>query len=337
MTLHISFVSNRFVLHISDRLISRPTSFGQVSVDPNANKSIVFLARDAYVSIGYTGRASLEGRPTDQWIAEKLSNEDFSTWLPSPTGGIGSKVTLGRVPPWPDIGTAMIKLRASLVASARLLPARERWCLPRIVLCGWQRGKKLWRPILYVIADTGAGDFYQGLGWSRRHGWLQGMFYLDFTPSNPHINRIRLEVESNLRESKSIDQTESLLIDALRLASDHGVGIGKDVLSVVLRQPAERLISSRYEYFEEVLIQVQGIYASYFGPVGFTPWIVAAQYLSGPEVVIGSPEISGPLGEFTFRFESPPNLSGHGPVMSIGGGVRGSLSPSPSYFNLAKS
>lgn len=47
--------------------------------DPEANKTIVYVARDAIVSIGYTGRAYLEGRPTDQWIAEQLIGEEVAS------------------------------------------------------------------------------------------------------------------------------------------------------------------------------------------------------------------------------------------------------------------
>src|SRR5437660_7557363 len=51
MTLHLIRASRSYVAHASDRLVS-----GGVN-DPLANKQIIYLARDALVSIGYAGIA----------------------------------------------------------------------------------------------------------------------------------------------------------------------------------------------------------------------------------------------------------------------------------------
>ena len=66
MTLHLTQISPLYTLQVGDRLVS-----GSIH-DPLANKNIIYWARDGFFTIGYSGLAYLQGKPTDQWIAEKL-------------------------------------------------------------------------------------------------------------------------------------------------------------------------------------------------------------------------------------------------------------------------
>lgn len=81
---------------MSDRLVSSPLRGSLVPFEPTANKTIVYFARDAHVSIGYAGQAYLEERPTDQWIAEQLISEDVNSrarvagWLIPLDAGVGA-------------------------------------------------------------------------------------------------------------------------------------------------------------------------------------------------------------------------------------------------------
>ena len=94
MTLHISLVPGHFVLQVSDRLVSVRRGTRVEPFDQAANKTVIFFARDALVTIGYTGVAYLDGRPTDQWIAEKLSGERFGSEDRGPSGGIPQRFPL---------------------------------------------------------------------------------------------------------------------------------------------------------------------------------------------------------------------------------------------------
>jgi hypothetical protein len=73
MTLILAQASRRFALEVSKRLVSR----GGKAFDAAANKNVIFIAKDAVVAFGYTGRAYSEGVPTDQWIAEVLIGVRF--------------------------------------------------------------------------------------------------------------------------------------------------------------------------------------------------------------------------------------------------------------------
>jgi hypothetical protein len=105
MTLHITLTSNRFILQLSDRLVSVQRRGSLTPFDETANKTVIYFARDGWVSIGYTRLAYLGGIPTDQWIAEKLIGEELSSQR-GPSGGIPIGLVAGPVYRWFDIGLA---------------------------------------------------------------------------------------------------------------------------------------------------------------------------------------------------------------------------------------
>src|SRR6476469_5543563 len=78
MTLVLSYITRGYAFQVSDRLLTRRIGTSQKQFDVLSNKNVVYLARDALVSLGYTGWAYLDGIPTDQWIAQKLAGDDLS-------------------------------------------------------------------------------------------------------------------------------------------------------------------------------------------------------------------------------------------------------------------
>src|SRR5260221_2095551 len=109
MTLILSHLSRAFVLQSSDRLVTRlnpgraPSPF-----DPLANKTILYLARDAIVAMGYTGPAYIGKLTTDDWIVKTLTGVDV-------TQDFG--IRTGKVPRLFDIGRAMKFLLEELCSS----------------------------------------------------------------------------------------------------------------------------------------------------------------------------------------------------------------------------
>lgn len=74
MTLILTLVTPSQVLQVSDRLVTRGTS----RFDEFANKNVIFLAKNALVTIGYSGLAYLDGVPTDHWLAEQIVDETLN-------------------------------------------------------------------------------------------------------------------------------------------------------------------------------------------------------------------------------------------------------------------
>lgn len=70
MTLAIADVGYEYVLHVSDRLV---TIQGTGTVhDEAANKAVIYNARDAIVTVSYSGLAYIDDLHTDHWIASQL-------------------------------------------------------------------------------------------------------------------------------------------------------------------------------------------------------------------------------------------------------------------------
>src|ERR1700730_6856922 len=109
MTLILSHLSSAFALQSSDRLVTRLNmGRGPTPFDPLANKTIVYLARDAIVAMSYTGPAYIGQLTTDDWIVQNLTGIDV-------TQGFGTRT--GTLPRLFDIGRAMKFLLQELSSS----------------------------------------------------------------------------------------------------------------------------------------------------------------------------------------------------------------------------
>jgi hypothetical protein len=58
MTLILTYASARYVLQVTDRLVTQ----GGKIFDPLANKNLIYVARDAIVTVGYGYNAESWGR-----------------------------------------------------------------------------------------------------------------------------------------------------------------------------------------------------------------------------------------------------------------------------------
>src|SRR4051794_23401448 len=75
MTLILSVAGPIGVVQVSDRLTSFVSGGRRRPHDPLANKTVLFLAKDAVAALSYTGKAYLDGIPTDQWMAERIRGD----------------------------------------------------------------------------------------------------------------------------------------------------------------------------------------------------------------------------------------------------------------------
>ena len=85
MTLIVAAVAGNWAFHASDRFVSvEPTPDNPTGeFDPHSNKTIVVVGSDCWLVLGYAGIAYLDGKPTDQLIAEAISGYDeFEALLP---------------------------------------------------------------------------------------------------------------------------------------------------------------------------------------------------------------------------------------------------------------
>src|SRR5215211_2745881 len=91
MTQIISYANRNFALQVGDRLVSERRPRQPISPrDPLFNKHVLFLAKDAIVSIEFAGLAYVTGVPTDQWIASVLYGNHYQVPKAAPVGGLES-------------------------------------------------------------------------------------------------------------------------------------------------------------------------------------------------------------------------------------------------------
>lgn len=285
--------------------------------DERSNKTVIYFARDAYVSIGYTGLAYLDGRTTDQWIAEKLLREDIGAWGLGPSGGIPQRTISGPMPPWFDIGMATQVLRRELIASVERMPLSQRAQFPKLIIAGWQHGRRLWRPILIHIGDSGSGPLYREIGRAPRRGWEQGNHVLAFTPWNRLHAAALQRLNDQLALATTIDEAEHLIGESLRIVAHNGIGIGKDYLSVCMPFTRDLKVRTTYSAFDEKTHTVQGLFDSYSGPVGYSPWFVGPFRVMPPAVLVGATSTHGGFGDFVLELKGPPATARDGYIMAM--------------------
>src|SRR5208337_1465023 len=118
MSIVLTAACRLFTMQVSDRLITEIRPADRATNQPGAsrpfdalsNKSIVFRAQNAIVSMAYVGSAYLDGKPTDEWIAEQLWGEPLTDRTPD--GRVGMR--FGGILRSHDIGFSMKALQMSL-------------------------------------------------------------------------------------------------------------------------------------------------------------------------------------------------------------------------------
>lgn len=262
---------------------------------PRFNKHILFLAKDAVVSIGFTGLAHIRGVPTDAWIAEVLSGQ--------PGTARASYLELrghgGRFypPGWPDLGRALVRLRdACSVVFSELRRQRRNDELAAglaISIAGWQ-WKWHWygetaqlrplRPIIcriYYSAQPIPGFMLERL--PRYWGWERNVWWLESMPPLP--THIRGRLQAKLNESM-LDGTviERLLMDAIReAANDPERGVSQDCVTTSLVPQRDPFVIVRYNPLP--VAHAASVMGSQL-PVSYTGWIVTPGMTEPPRLLL---------------------------------------------------
>lgn len=154
MTLVLTLATPLAVVQASDRLVTlRPRHSGEAPrpYDVLANKSILYQAQNALVTIGYSGIAFINGCPTDEWLAEQIWAQKLPR-MPGKTSPVS--MALGHAPKVRDIGLTVIEIAQALKAILRVNRAQPLF----LTIAGYQWSRKDRRPIVIELscsADTG--------------------------------------------------------------------------------------------------------------------------------------------------------------------------------------
>lgn len=266
MTLVISAISAEAVFQVSDRVLSVA---GQ-AVDALANKTVVYVAEDAVVSISYTGRAFVRSVPTDEWIALVLLEED-TTHRRQPGVDQG-----------PIIRDTLDSAISALLAAVRQLPPGIRHEFPlEIVAVGWQRrrGQRRRRPVLWILRSDDNGTTFT----VQEAGARQPTDTPAFWPS-PERN---LSPERRRRlQQHPPPLSRGALVSTLRgVAEDHPGVVGPHVMTVTMER--------HKRYVEVEFLPADDSHVVRWAdqrqsPCGFTPWVIARDVVLPPQILVGT-------------------------------------------------
>lgn len=295
MTLVLSLLSRHYALQVSDRLVTR----SETPFDALSNKNVIYHARDAIVTVAYSGLAYLEGLPTDRWIAQKLSGEQFPDRFALRTGPTTH---------WLDVGQSVELIRRECQAAfSRLEPSAL--TTQHFLVAGWQWRRGIARPIQWLIGNWRDHTRRAFQAYSLPRYWhyqSPSRFCLSWIPaSNPlrkgELRRLINDLRSTLA---SPDASETLLIKAVRLAARKSRVVGPHCMSVLIPPPSSAVV--RAHYVPTVIAQaaVVGGPRRLLVPAAFSPWVVGPRVVAAPSTLVGAFHVRS--GPFTVDLEAPP-------------------------------
>lgn len=312
MTLILTAACPLYVVQVSDRLVTA----GSRQHDGMANKTIVYRARDALVSIGYSGVAYVGDVPMDEWIAGVLWGG------PPPRGPDGKRPAKSFAPPpiVRDMGQAVADLERAIKAlSLAAIDAHGLY----LTIAGWQRRRRGVRPVVIEIERRRRITTLQR---SPRHLSAGQEFRLHSIGAHISAKELRARFAS-LRSERGLDCTiedvETRFVEVIREASIREPGVGANLLSVVLPRPDLGRPMCRFLPAAPHAARVRTAGCDMMMPVSHSPWIVGPSVLYPPSVEIGETVVD--LGGLPFVIVGSAPTSG---LLSLSSSVRRPLPPS---------
>jgi hypothetical protein len=272
LTLILAMANPAYVLQVADRLVTRDVGKRRrESVDPLANKCVIYVATDALVAISYTGVAFILGKPTDVWLAGALDADIAAGPRFAFRSGRGSERRI-------TLGAAINRVAGKLSEDLAAMPPSKRGQGVTLQLVGWQwrqRPPQVERPIAWHIVNDGSGKETEIHRLPRYWGWERNNYQVlaagdrRTKPAEEVVRR--LEGRSDLY----VEVAEQALVEVIREASESevtGGGIGADCIAVWL--PLADAIRVRY---------LPAVPAA--GYDVYTPWLLM------PEVAASAPSV----------------------------------------------
>ncbi len=294
MTLILNRASKDYVLQVTDRLVTRNSS----PFDPFSNKNIIFVARNAIVTIAYTGYAYLGGITTDQWIVEKLTGHIYKRES-NPFA-----MHIGKLPYWLDIGRALQILKKELdQAQADVRRVwRQDWFQKSfdVSVVGWQwNNRGCVRPIVASISKAPNSNPFK-LEYESRY-WYFGRYGVSAAPST----NITIEQFKRLNTdlyAKPADTAEAIMVGMMREISKKSRVVGPNCLSILLPPPWTRRARVRYLATEAVRTSLVTSTDVHEFSTAFSPWIVGGGGIHAPSM-LGGAGWSIVTGQFTVQID----------------------------------
>jgi len=296
VTLSLASAGWPWAIQVTDRLVSlSPTG---EAFDRDANKNIIYHGRDGIAAIAYSGVAQIEGLPTDQWIVETITLEQWGRGE-----GRGS-ISGGRPRRWPKLGHAIRLIGVAFDEQCRRFPRTVGADPFEVLAVGYQatHSRTTWfRPItLSYQKEAGAapGVFTASPRWFRHPAGVIGIC--------PAANIALLDVAglpAQTRVCESPEETANVYVRAVQQAAAKSATIGADCISIEIDSPTKRKPEVRVRFTPRADRPDPDTHHT---PVkstalSFSPWIVGPEQSSAPKIFSVDGWSCFPLGRYAVR------------------------------------
>lgn len=296
MTLILSSITRDFVVQTSDRLV---TTQSRQPFDRLSNKSIVFQARDAIVTMAYTGLAYLDGVPTDQWLAGNISG---CSWK----DGEIIPLMFGAIPRWSHIGPTLTRIQKGLeqVFRSKRLTKNARRMPFELAVAGWQwnrRGQA--RPTIAVVGKEKGKSSVTIARLPRAEGWLgRGIG----CPTS-HLTSSDIEsMKEDMGKANSPNEVKMVGVNGIRRVSNRTSVVGPDCMSVFIHPPGLGRVDITYFPRQDWQMELGAAGSkanTTWTPAIFSPWVIGRGALQGPMAQSGGWTLQ--LDQFAVYMDGP--------------------------------
>jgi hypothetical protein len=295
VTIILSVVTAEYAVQVSDRLLTQKVGNRYAPWDRASNKSIIMLARDGLVTMGYSGPGHISGATMDGWIAGVLSGEAVGVYQPRPNFGLRVGGSRPSLPLHKHLTAVSDRLNAAVRAAKVTNKLRVSYVGFR-----WQSLNKPAWPVFGRIGWDAAHGAY-AMGMSKRR-WEPGRNYA-FAASGRSRQRAQAMLRERLPRTTGKEETAATLIQILRELPPSDPTVGRDCLVTTI-QRIPPYVHIKYEAHD-----IRQVAVAFTGPpiielAAFTPWIVTPDLISVPQALVGQ-GVTHHSGVFDFSIEGP--------------------------------
>ena len=221
------------VFHASDRLITVPKFSkrgGSRAWDIASNKTVIVIGSDCWLVLGYTGLAYLDGKPTDQLIAEAITGvPDLSS---------GGMVGWHLPPAQRHYRAITDRVEASMAAAYTRLQSAEQDFPTTVLGVGIQRARPRFRQVMFESVISKHGVTHKEM--IHRHQPRFGSHVNTVGSDNSAIHASCREALRNFG-AESPEVFRDILMDTVQATGSLSDVVGEDVMSVMLEPMARRV------------------------------------------------------------------------------------------------
>ncbi len=293
MTLIMSLIHTPLAFHVGDRLVTNQEKGRRKTWDPLANKSVLVLAQNGYMCISYSGLAYINGKPTDQWLAEAAADRQT---IPGVQGGLAARFDTTLMP---RIGPALVRVRTAIETDFARQPVRYRRNGMRVIIAGWimrrrRRLNRQPRPFMVRLRHLGRPGSTLKIDQLPRYWDWPRQAALWTVGADPGSAIIRLLQEIEQAGFLNEDDYEALLVKCIRAVAETDDTVGKDCMSILMgRQGPFRV---RFLPNPDADLDRKAAY---------TPWVIGPGVMWPPSVLYGGlPTLQA--GPYQVTFERVP-------------------------------